>query len=676
MTKLIDIEELCTSVSKMYVAQEDLKATDKLPLKEGYKLFPHQVQAIEWMKQRELFCKKEVNGGTRKCGEKSWGLKGGIMCQTMGLGKTLTALAYTLQNKSSFPTLVVASKMILSEWKTEGVEKFFNKDDVKVLYLHKDYLGKDIDNVDRDTIMKYDIVMTTYDVCMSSCRKGQYYLQCLEIGEDDTMQKGKVVAIHPRKRKDANIPNLKGVDVIYGTPWERVFCDESQRFANPLTMTYKYILAIYGRYKWCLTGTPIRNYETDIWTQLRFCGYNGVERAVDWRKHGHTVFKEHKLRDAILMIDYDSAKIQLPEKHEHIIKVTMDGYNSIEIEKNNTKRTLSDNEETILAMEDGYHKSMYISVLDEARKAYLKACGIKNIRNYSKVLETITTLRQVAISPYVTTHNAKRGNKSDEIEDPEPEETAVLEADDKGTWHCDDGSEFETYVKANWERLNTEYPSVFVETSANLTKLFSIRRRRMWRLKKNSAAGIYSNKIQAVINLIEKIKNEEGGNKGETPKIIVFSMFASVLDLIGDAIKKDHPNLKFSQIDGGTKNRQELFENFKTDTTTTALLMTYKVGSEGLNLTEATHCICVEPWWTDSVMSQAKARCWRTGQTKPVHMYNIITEGSIEEKIVEICGKKKEMADVYLQGTTTTTKFQRPKLDMKTLGKLLGMDEI
>ncbi len=38
-------------------------------------------------------------------------------------------------------------------------------------------------------------------------------------------------------------------------------------------------MAVYGKYKWCLTGTPIRNYETDIWAQLRFCGYKGVEKV-------------------------------------------------------------------------------------------------------------------------------------------------------------------------------------------------------------------------------------------------------------------------------------------------------------------------------------------------------------------------------------------------------------
>ncbi len=50
--------------------------------------------------------------------------------------------------------------------------------------------------------------------------------------------KNKIVAIHTRKRKDANLPNLKGTAVIYGTPWNAFICDESQKLANPKTMTY------------------------------------------------------------------------------------------------------------------------------------------------------------------------------------------------------------------------------------------------------------------------------------------------------------------------------------------------------------------------------------------------------------------------------------------------------
>ncbi len=114
--------------------------------------------------------------------------------------------------------------------------------------------------------------------------------------------------------------------------------------------------------------------------------------------------------------------------------------------------------------------------------------------------------------------------------------------------------------------------------------------------------------------------------------------------------------------------------NLKMTLTTQGLFLTYKVGSEGLNLTEATHCICIEPWWTNAVHNQAKARLWRTGQTKQVYVHNVIIKGSIEEKIVEICKGKDNMAASYLEGKERIKSPMRaPKLDKFTLGKMLGI---
>ena len=207
MDQNIEINELCNLTQNLKVADND---STSISLKNGCQLFPHQQEVIAWMKHRETLKKN------------AYGIKGGIVSLCMGLGKTLIALAYSFQNRASFPTLVITSKTVMHEWKTEGVEKFFQTDDVKVLYLHRDFLGKKIEKINRDEIMKYDMVITTYDVCMFSCRKGKYYLQCLEIGEEKTLMHNKIAAIHIRKRRDADLPALKGTDVIYGTPWERI----------------------------------------------------------------------------------------------------------------------------------------------------------------------------------------------------------------------------------------------------------------------------------------------------------------------------------------------------------------------------------------------------------------------------------------------------------------------
>ncbi len=106
-----------------------------------------------------------------------------------------------------------------------------------MLYLHRDFINN-IEKICRDDIMTYDIVITTYDVCLFACKKGSYFCSVLKWGEEQSLMKNKNCShSYTRKRKDANLPNLKGTAVIYGTPWERVICDESQKLANPKTMT-------------------------------------------------------------------------------------------------------------------------------------------------------------------------------------------------------------------------------------------------------------------------------------------------------------------------------------------------------------------------------------------------------------------------------------------------------
>ena len=97
--------------------------------------------------------------------------------------------------------------------------------------------------------------------------------------------------------------------------------------------------------------------------------------------------------------------------------------------------------------------------------------------------------------------------------------------------------------------------------------------------------------------------------------------------------------------------------------------MTYKVGSEGITLTEATQIIPMEPWWNHAVTSQAIHRAWRMGQTNDVEVHNISVEDSIETRMEEICGKKDDMSKAIMEGST----HKMVRMDKMSLGKLLGV---
>nr|HMP31895.1 SNF2-related protein [Saprospiraceae bacterium] len=347
-----------------------------------FSLFPHQIVTLTWMRNREAMHTSTVNG-----------LVGGIVSLKMGLGKTLTALLHILSRpKGEFPALVVASKTVMQEWKSQGIEKFFGRN-IKVLYLHSDFIPKrHIDQLTRADVLKYDIVITTYDVCTQVCKKVPYYEECIELGDEHTLMKGKIAAIHCRTRVQADKPKVRGSNIIYCTPWDLVICDESQRYANPKTNIFKCIMALYGKNKWCLTGTPIRNYDADIWAQLRFCGYKGVNNATDWKRSGVQKMKDHKLNDAILIMNYKDTTIVLPPKSEYF---------------NNVKLT-------------GKHKIYYDWLLGETINTYDEM--MRGGCSFACVLAMFTRLRQCAIAPYLTTRESKRKKKKMSKGDLEAEE--------------------------------------------------------------------------------------------------------------------------------------------------------------------------------------------------------------------------------------------------------------
>ena len=77
-------------------------------------------------------------------------------------------------------------------------------------------------------------------------------------------------------------------------------------------------------------------------------------------------------------------------------------------------------------------------------------------------------------------------------------------------------------------------------------------------------------------------------------------------------------------------------------------LLSLKAGGVGLNLTRADHVVHVDRWWNPAVEDQATDRAHRIGQTKPVQVHRLITRGTVEEKVAELLGRKRALADAVL----------------------------
>ena len=142
---------------------------------------------------------------------------------------------------------------------------------------------------------------------------------------------------------------------------------------------------------------------------------------------------------------------------------------------------------------------------------------------------------------------------------------------------------------------------------------------------------------------------------GEDRRILVFSQFTSMLELIEEELAKE--KLAYVKLTGDTQNREEVVRRFQ-DGEVPIFLISLKAGGVGLNLTTADTVIHYDPWWNPAVENQATDRAHRLGQTKNVFVYKLVVAGSIEEKILALQEKKAELAaGILSEDSAGLTKF-------------------
>lgn len=132
-------------------------------------------------------------------------------------------------------------------------------------------------------------------------------------------------------------------------------------------------------------------------------------------------------------------------------------------------------------------------------------------------------------------------------------------------------------------------------------------------------------------------------------KILVFSQFPSALHLVRQEL--DSEKITYYYLDGSTKakRRVEMAASFNEDDTK-VFLISLKAGGTGLNLTSADIVIHLDPWWNPQVENQATDRTHRIGQKNVVEVVKLIAKGTIEEKIIELQKKKKNLSDQVVEG--------------------------
>jgi superfamily II DNA or RNA helicase len=128
----------------------------------------------------------------------------------------------------------------------------------------------------------------------------------------------------------------------------------------------------------------------------------------------------------------------------------------------------------------------------------------------------------------------------------------------------------------------------------------------------------------------------------EGRKVLLFSQFTSMLALIEEELES--ANIPYTKLTGQTKNRDEAVAAFQ-EGDAKVFLISLKAGGTGLNLTAADTVIHYDPWWNPAVEQQATDRAYRIGQDKPVFVYKLVTEDTVEEKILKLQERKQALAD-------------------------------
>jgi len=134
----------------------------------------------------------------------------------------------------------------------------------------------------------------------------------------------------------------------------------------------------------------------------------------------------------------------------------------------------------------------------------------------------------------------------------------------------------------------------------------------------------------------------------EGHRALVFSQFTEMLQLLVRGVEEKQ--YSYLYLDGRTKDRMARVDAFNEPSGPPLFFISLKAGGSGLNLTAADYVIHYDPWWNPAVEDQATDRAHRIGQTRTVFSYKLITKGTVEEKILALQQRKRELVQGILGG--------------------------
>ncbi|KAI0039548.1 hypothetical protein FA95DRAFT_1684246 [Auriscalpium vulgare] len=623
---------------------------------EGIKLLPHQVVGRKWMAERES-------------GKKL----GGILADDMGLGKTIQTLARIVEGRPrksdrhegwAAGTLVVCPVGLVSQWASEIAKMAVG---LTVVQHHGPSRA-----TDPEILKRAHVVVTSYAIVAS-----EYSVFTPEV-KDDSKSKPKAKKASPvESDDDSSEPELFGrtlakmkpppsskskkKDALFHVKWWRIVLDEAHNIKNRNTKAAVACCALEGKYRWCLTGTPIQNNVEELFSLLKFLR---VRPLNDWQTFNEQINKPVK-----------SGKPVRAMKRLHVVlRAVMLRRQKTDLLNGQPLLDLPGRYVSVVPCEFDPEEHQFYQALEnkieEAMEKFVKSGDV--MKNYTNVMVLLLRLRQACNHPslvskdYNTDRDAVEPTAAAKDEDDDAESLTAM----FGTLGVSAGKKCQL-CQSELTAANIASDKEHCNDCMELTRAS---RRKSLARKNGSDLPPDSAKIRKIVELlidISKRKDEDGEPRRE--KTIVFSQFTSMLNLI-EIFLKD-AGIRFCRYDGSmTKaEREASIHKIKTSLSTDVILISFKAGSTGLNLTACNNVILVDMWWNPALEDQAFDRAHRFGQTRDVNIYKLTIAKTVEERILALQESKRALASAALSGD----KVKNMKLGLDDLLALFrpGRDE-
>lgn len=320
-----------------------------------------QMWAIDWMLNHE--------------NEMHYNIHGCINSSRMGLGKTIQVLTlimskYAKTDPPLYPSLIIVPFTIINIW-IEEINKWFGTSCKFLIYKKDNMRLQQYNTITVSDFRKYHVIITTYETVQYIAKRNKIYDNLFHLSPA-----GRKIAIkHASYPTAKEIEDSKGEIALFKCPWTYIILDEAHRIADPNIAQTHSIMALYGKRKICITGTPIRNYTSDLFSLLRFIGFDEIISANQFNEF---IYRKYDLKKYILYISEADAGIKLPEMHINTIELTLDN-----------------------------NELLYYKKLEQTmRRAIVEFDNKKT--SFSNILTLFMRLRQCCAAPYIMTLESTR----------------------------------------------------------------------------------------------------------------------------------------------------------------------------------------------------------------------------------------------------------------------------